>query len=753
MKQHRQIQLRGFLQGVGFRPFVFRLAQQYQQTGWVANTGFGVEVHCEGDADLQQKFLSDLQYTLPAFAEIKSLATQSLALVNFSEFLIKESQFEQQSSVFVLPDIASCADCVTELFDPASRYYQYPLISCCRCGPRYSIMTAQPYDRDRTSMLDFPLCVLCQKDFENPDNRRFHAQTLACPDCGPVVRLLDAQGMELASKELAISLCVQQLRAGKIVAVKGVGGYQLLVNANDKKAVARLRVKKKRPVKPFALLVADIERIAALCEISPQEQQALQSAEAPIVLLKKHNQMIGYSLVAPESALLGVMLPGTGLQHLILREFSDVLIATSANRAGEPICIDEQQALNHLSGIADYYLTHDRAIVRALDDSIVRVMTGTPRVLRRARGYSPAPVALAVENGHLALGGHLKSSWAFSHEGYALLSQYLGDMNSLAAQMHFKQTLKDVQSFYQLKAAHLIHDSHPDYFSSQYAAQSTCKKTTVQHHHAHAFACMAEHQIKPPALAVVWDGTGLGVDQTSWGGELFLIKAQSISRFSHLKTFPLLGGDKANIEPRRIAIALLYQLFAQDWQQKAKELACGQEFTTTELTLFNAALKHQLNTPQSSSMGRLFDGVSSLLNLCQINEYEGQAASCLEAVARDKSQAKYDYTFTKQTAIIIDWRPMIRQILNDLPTVSAALIAAKFHNTLADIILQLARQARQQSVVLSGGCFQNAYLTEKVEQILQNAGFQVYSHQQIPANDQGLALGQLYYSHLYHPDL
>ena len=750
MMQHLQIQLRGFLQGVGFRPFVYRLAQQYQQTGWVANTGYGVVLHLEGKQGLQQRFLYALENTLPPFASIKSLETQSLPLENFSQFKIKASQFEQQSSLFVLPDIATCPDCVDELFNPASRHYQYPLISCCHCGPRYSIMSAQPYDRQQTSMAGFPLCTACQQDYQDPINRRFHAQTLACYECGPAIHLLDAQGGKLATKETAISECVQQLRAGKIIAVKGIGGYQLLVNAKDDDAVARLRRKKMRPAKPFALLVSDISMAENLCKVSQQERQVLQSAQAPIVLLKKQAQLTQYSLVAPGSALLGIMLPSSGLQHLIMREFAQPVIATSANRLGEPICIDELQAIKALAGIADYYLTHDRAILRALDDSIVRVVADKPRVLRRARGYAPLPLELQTENLSLALGGHLKSSWALSHNGYVLLSQYLGDMNSLATQAHFKQTLEDMQAFYQVKAKRLIHDSHPDYFTSHYAVQSDLPKTTVQHHHAHAFACMAEHQIKPPVLAVTWDGTGLGEDQTSWGGEFFLIKAQSIQRLAHIKLFPLLGGDKANTEPRRVAVAILYQLFGENWQKEAGDLACMHEFTKNELTLLNAALKNKLNTPQSSSIGRLFDAVASLLGLCQINQYEGQGASCLEAAAlSQKSEAIYDYDFLVREIIVIDWQPMLMQILTDVPKISVSMIATKFHNTLADIILQIARQAGEQRVVLSGGCFQNAYLTEKVQQVLSHAGFQVYSHEQIPANDAGLALGQLYYTQFY----
>jgi len=748
--KHLHIQLNGFLQGVGFRPFVYRLADQYQQKGWVANTSSGISLHIEGASDLQQIFLGELKNNLPPFAQIKSLATEVLPLEKFPHFTIKPSQFDGQASLFVLPDIATCSECVAELFNPASRYYQYPFISCCQCGPRYSIMQQQPYDRARTTMADYPLCAACQRDFTDPENRRFHAQTIACSICGPALQWMNAQGRELATKELALASCIEQLQAGKIVAVKGISGYQLLVNAQDEVAVARLRRKKIRPSKPFALLATDLAMVKSLCLVNEQEQEALQSSMAPIVLLKKHAPITQYQTVAFNSHLLAVMLPSSGLQHLIMQAFAQPLVATSANRTGEPICTDDQQALTALSDIADYYLAHDRVILRALDDSIVRVIANKPCVLRRARGYAPLPIPLAAESNMLALGGHLKNSWALSYQGYVLLSQYLGDMQSLANQEHFRQSVADVQDFYNVPAKRLIHDQHPDYFTSHYAAQSALPDMAVQHHHAHAFSCMAEHQLKPTALAITWDGTGLGADNSSWGGEFFLVKSQSIARFAHINTLLLVGGDKANQEPRRVAIAILYQLFGEQWQIEVKGLACVQSFTANELQVLNMALKNKLNTPQSSSMGRLFDAVASLLNLCQINEYEGQAASCLEAVASLSSTTEiYACSFISGQPIIIDWQEMFQKILADLPVLSAELIAAKFHNTLADIALRIAQQAGENQVVLSGGCFQNATLTEKVHQVLEKAGFQVYSHEQIPSNDAGLALGQLYYAHCY----
>lgn len=705
----------------------------------------------------QRDFIDDLHNRLPPFAEIKSLTLAKLPLTGFDDFQIKTSTADGRQSAFVLPDIAACPDCVRDIADPASRYYRYPFTSCCHCGPRYSIMTGQPYDRSRTSMATFETCPDCEQDYQAIDNRRFHAQTIACPTCGPSLSLLDDSGNLLAERHEALLAAILQLQNGNIVAVKGIGGYQLLVDASNREAVKRLRLRKHRPHKPFALMVADLAAARQLCMIAPLEQQALCSASAPIVLLTaqycrgdfsrpKANESTPTAAVAPGSNLLGIMLPYAPLHHLLLSpEISpqplQVLVATSGNRQNEPICIDEQQALTRLSGIADYFLTHNRPILRPLDDSIVRLINGKITVLRRARGYTPLPITLnSAIHDTLAVGGQLKNTVAISHENHIILSQHLGDLDLEASQQQFQTTLNDLQAFYQIAPTRIMHDLHSGYASSQFASNQQLATHPVQHHYAHALSCMAEHSLEPPALGICWDGSGLGTDHTLWGGEFLLIHEQGFERYGHFAPFSLPGGHKAIQEPRRAALGLLYEIFGDSVFER-QDLP----FSAQELTLLQSALSRGLNCPRTGSVGRLFDAVASLLGLCQINDYEGQAAMALEmSAAASASDQHYDFRLTGTQDIVIDWTIAINQLIADIPQHPAAFIAAKFHNTLAEIILSVAGKSAQKTVVLSGGCFQNACLTAKAAQKLKTAGFEVYCHEQIPPNDGGLALGQLY---------
>jgi hydrogenase maturation protein HypF len=758
-KEHLKINIEGFVQGLGFRPFIVRLARQHQQKGEIANTRSGVTIDIEGVAEHQQDFVDGLHNQLPPFAKIESLTLTKLPLAGFDDFQIKTSLSDGRQSAFVLPDIATCADCIGDLFDPESRYYHYPFTSCCHCGPRYSIMARQPYDRSRTGMAAFKPCRDCEQDYQAIDDRRFHAQTIACPECGPSLSLLDESGKLLAEKHNALIAAIEQLQNGKIVAIKGIGGYQLLVDATNRQAVERLRLRKHRPQKPFALIIADLAAAQQMCMIDEHEQQALTSAAAPIVLLNRRDTACGgdfsrpeankfapTSAVAPGSNLFGLMLPYSPLHHLLLNKDLapqpfNALVATSGNRQNEPICIDQQQALTRLSGIADYFLTHDRPILRPLDDSVVRLINGKITVLRRARGYTPLPITLKTTlPDTLAVGGQLKNTIAISHENHIILSQHLGDLDLEATQQQFQSTLTDLQEFYQIAPTRIMHDLHGDYASSRFAATLGKATHPVQHHYAHALSCMAEHGLEPPALGICWDGSGLGTDDTLWGGEFLLINRQGFERYAHFAPFSLPGGHKAIQEPRRAALGLLYEIFGNSVFERQ-----NQPFSTQELKLLQSALSRQLNCPHTSSVGRLFDAVASLLGLCQINDYEGQAAMKLEmSAATSASDQHYGFHIRHQAPIVIDWRIMLEQFIDDIPHHPVELIAAKFHNTLAEIILTLARKAGQKTVILSGGCFQNACLTAKSAQKLKIAGFEVYCHEKIPPNDGGLALGQLY---------
>ncbi len=731
------------MQGVGFRPFIYRLAKQYDQFGWIANTGQGVTIELEGDPVKQNLFISSLQQ-IPPFAEITSLTVNSLPLAGFQTFEFNPSINSDGKSSFVLPDIAVCPSCTSELFDPASRFYRYPFISCCHCGPRYSIMQEQPYDRSRTSMANFELCHVCRQDYQNPANRRFHAQTLACDDCGPAISLLDYQGYKLAEREQALLAAVQALHNGKILAVKGIGGYQLLADAGNSSAIVLLRERKHRPRKPFALMVPTLKAAHKLCFINRAEEAALTSVASPIVLLQCRLDSGILEFVAPDNRLLGLMLPYSPLHHLLLQNINAPVIATSGNRQNEPISINEEQALDRLQGIADFFLTHNRDILRPLDDSIVRLIGGTMTTLRRSRGYVPSPLTLkkAIPE-TLAVGGHLKSTVAISRGHQVILSQHLGDLDTTASQQQFETTLTDMMQFYQVKPDRVMHDFHPVYNSSQFAGKLGIQSIPVQHHYAHILSCMAEHGIQPPVLGIAWDGIGLGKDNILWGGEFLLISGNGFERFAHFRPFPLPGGTKAIQEPRRVALGLLYELYGEDLF-KLQNSPCLQAFTNQELNILNTALKQQVNTSITTSAGRLFDAVASLSGLCQMSHHEGEAAMRVESAAYSTvSDLSYPYRVYENSPIVIDWQQIIAAIIDDYSHGQKEVIAAKFHNTLAEIALNIAHTANQSNIVLSGGCFQNACLVDKVVQLLIGGGFEVFQHENIPPNDGGLALGQI----------
>ncbi len=681
---------------------------------------------------------------MPPFAEIKSLTIHPLPLSSFQTFDFKNSITSDDKSSFVLPDISTCPECVSELFDPTSRFYRYPFTSCCHCGPRYSIMQAQPYDRSRTSMAEFELCQACEKDFENPDNRRFHAQTLACEDCGPHISILDHNGDKIAEREQALETAIQALHDGKVLALKGIGGYQLLTDARNNHAIEKLRERKNRPRKPFALMLPSLKAAHELCFINQKEQQTLTSAASPIVLLQRRPDSDIIEPIAPDSSLLGIMLPYSPLHHLLLHGFDAPVIATSGNQQNEPICINQEQAFDRLQGIADFFLTHNRTILRPLDDSIGRLIGNKITTVRRARGYVPAPITLthAIPEA-LAVGGHIKNTIAISRGNRVILSQHLGDLDSMASQQQFEITLADMKQFYQVKPDRVMHDLHPGYTSSQYAGKMGIPNIPVQHHYAHILSCMAEHEIQPPVLGISWDGTGLGTDNELWGGEFLLITENGFDRFAHLCSFPLPGGTKAIEEPRRVALGLLHELLGNDLF-KLQDSPSLDSFTKQELIVLKVALDKQLNMPRTSSVGRLFDAVASLSGLCQMNSYEGESSMQIESASHAlPSDLSYPYKVRQGSPLIIDWQQTIESIIGDFSQGQQALIPAKFHNTLAEMALDIALKANQSNIVLSGGCFQNAYLVEKILHRLQGAGFNVFQHEKIPPNDGGLALGQL----------
>jgi hydrogenase maturation protein HypF len=740
-----KVSVRGVVQGVGFRPFVYRLATQLGLHGWVLNSAQGVFIEVEGDRRLLQNFLVRLKAEKPRLASIQSLEPSFLDTVGYGRFEIRDCNLDGPKTVLVLPDIATCSDCLAEILDPANRRYRYPFTNCTNCGPRFTIIESIPYDRPNTSMARFAMCPDCLREYDDPMDRRFHAQPIACPNCGPRLELWDSKGETIAQRDDALLRSVEALLKGKILAVKGLGGFHLVVDAKNEAAVRDLRSRKRREEKPFALIYPSLEAVCNDCEVSQLEERLLSSPECPIVLLDRGKQLGGLApSIAPASGSFGVMLPYTPLHHLLMREICSPIVATSGNVRDEPICIDEREALQRLNGIAEFYLVHDRPIVRHVDDSIVRVIGGRESVLRRARGYAPLPLHLREPLPVvLALGAHLKNSVAVSSGREVFVSQHIGDLETGQAFIAFRKVASDMQSLYGISAGLIACDLHPDYLSTKYACHLSEKPLFVQHHWAHVLACIAENELNPPVLGVAWDGTGYGTNGTIWGGEFLLTDGDSFERVAHLREFRLPGGSAAVKEPRRSALGVLHEARGEDGIRN-RELAPVSEFATADLMIIKQMLARGLNSPVTSSVGRLFDAIASLAGLRQRVSFEGQAAMELEYVVDQSIEESYLFQLAEGPPFIVNWEPILDGILTDVDQrESVAVISAKFHNTLAETIVEVARRIGVSQIALTGGCFQNRYLTERTVRRLVESGFKPYWHQRIPPNDGGIAVGQV----------
>jgi len=792
--------VRGAVQGVGFRPFVFRLAAEMNLKGWVNNSAQGVFLEVEGPQDMLEQFLQRLEAEKPPRSFIQSLETSWLDTLGYAGFEIRPSETTGTTTALLLPDIASCPDCLREIFDPANRRYFYPFTNCTHCGPRFSIIEALPYDRENTSMKKFQMCAQCKAEYEDPRDRRFHAQPNACPGCGPQLELWNTQGKVVAGgrngrdttrpNREALEAAAAALRAGQIVALKGLGGFHLMVAAHDESAVRRLRDLKHREEKPLAVMFHSLTAVKQVCSVCTLEERLLRSPEAPIVLLHRRVQADLQSLpievvpapsVAPGNPNLGVLLPYTPLHHLLLSLVGFPVVATSGNLSDEPICTDEKEALERLRGIADSFLVHDRPIVRHVDDSIARIMAGRELVLRRARGYAPLPITLRGRHESkaiLAVGAHLKNAVALAVGPQVFISQHIGDLETEEAHNAFTRVIADFEKLYQARPETIACDAHPGYLSTQFAVENSGRDSPppllrVQHHLAHVLSCMAENELEPPVLGVSWDGTGYGLDETIWGGEFFKVAPNASERVAHLRPFPLPGGEQAIKEPRRSALGLLYELWGEALFSRS-DVALLRAFTAAELAMLKAMLARGLNSPRTSSVGRLFDAVASLAGVRQQTRFEGQAAMELEFALED-SHVDDCYSFgvltpgsskvpteadtnrseqrgakplaeqrAQRSAVVLDWGPAVQALLLDLGEgLPPGRLSAKFHNALVESIIFVARQCGFERVVLSGGCFQNRYLTERAARRLRKEGFRPYWHQRVPPNDGGIALGQI----------
>jgi hydrogenase maturation protein HypF len=751
------IAIRGAVQGVGFRPFLYRLATEMHLPGWVVNSPAGVFVEAEGEGDAIEAFILRIGAEKPAHSSIQSMECTFLDPCGFTSFAILASTTSGETGGLVLPDIATCPECLAEIFDPANRRFLYPFTNCTHCGPRFTIIESLPYDRPNTSMKSFPMCRECRREYGDPSDRRFHAQPIACPACGPRIALWDAHGYPLADGHDALLQAAGRIRQGGIVALKGIGGFQLMANAGDDEAVARLRKRKQREEKPFALMVPDAEAARRLCEISAMEERALRSPEAPIVLLRKlsrpgtHGAARHGSPVAPGNPLLGIMLPCSPLHHLLMQDLAFPVVATSGNLTDEPICTDEKEAVRRLGRIADAFLVHDRPIVRHADDSIVRVMLGRELVTRRARGFSPLPVHIGFEApAMVAVGAHLKNAVAVSRGDNVFISQHIGDLETRESLDAFHRGVSDMMSMFAVKPLRIVSDLHPDYLSTRFAKSSGFPLVSVQHHHAHIASCMAENGIRGRALGISWDGTGYGTDGTIWGGEFLVTDGGSFERVAALRRFPLPGGEKAIREPRRQALGLLFEMLGPELFEM-RSLPPLRSFTESEITTLRTMLVRGVNAPFTTSAGRLFDAVASIAGIRQVSSYEGQAAMALEfALASGGGAYRFDVRDSAagpdqaHTRWTVDWFPMASELLEDVGRgTDPGVIALKLHNGLAEAALEVARKAGEERVVLSGGCFQNRYLTERVVRRLEEEGFRPYWHQRVPPNDGGIALGQI----------
>ncbi|MHA7817614.1 MAG: carbamoyltransferase HypF [Pseudohaliea sp.] len=753
-----RITVTGVVQGVGFRPFVFRVATMLGLRGWVRNSPGGAEILAVGDPPAIGALVEALRRDAPPPAVVETIRREAAPGEAVPPaFRLAASEQAGELAPGVPPDLALCDACTRELRDPADRRYRYPFTTCAHCGPRYSIITALPFDRARTTMAAFPLCPRCRAEFEDPGNRRFHAQAIACPDCGPSLVLSGADGRVRARGDGALAAACACLHRGGIVALKGLGGYQLLAAAGSDDAIAALRARKARPRKPFALMLPSLDAARSLCAVEEREAAALASPEAPIVLLRSRGEPAPGAPavsagVAPDNPYRGVMLPCTPLHHLLLDDFGDAVVATSGNRPGEPLCHREADALQRLAAIADCFLSHDRPIARALDDSVVQFAAGDLQLLRRARGYVPRPLSLplAARRELLAVGAQHRNTVAFARGRRAFLSQHLGDLDSVAALAAHRAAAEDLAQLLGLQPERVIHDTHPDYASTRAARGRGLPTAAVPHHTAHVFAALAEHGIGPKetVFAAAWDGTGLGDDGTLWGGELFRVGAGHVRRTGCLRPFRLPGGEGAIRFPYRTALAVLRVL--DDAGEGLPGLAAC---PAGERRLLARLLETGLRSPQTTSAGRLFDAAASLLGLCQAVSFDGEAAQQLQFAAEDARDRGEPVPaaavkLRPGSPAILDWAPALASILAAYRAgASAGACALAFHRALGEGLAAgfgNAADSGVDTVLLTGGCFQNRLLAEAAAAALEARGYRVLLARRVPANDGGIALGQLW---------
>jgi hydrogenase maturation protein HypF len=748
-----QIQVRGIVQGVGFRPFVFSLARRRSLRGQVFNNTTGVLIDVEGESSTIEQFIAEIKSSPPVLSLIESVErSDDLDLANYVDFHIVESDSSGERFIPISADIATCNDCLKELFDPQDRRYRYPFINCTNCGPRFTIIEDIPYDRASTTMRDFRMCAKCRAEYENPLDRRFHAEPTACSACGPRVYLADLHKREVSRSTDDIEDPIAQVRRllldGRIIAIKGLGGFHLACDGLNQEAVERLRQRKYREDKPFALMAYSINVIKRYCDVSAAEEKLLSSERRPIVLLARKPGSVIPQAVAPGVNTIGFILPYTPLHYLLFEDLDGPLVMTSGNVSDEPICYEDAGALERLGRIADYFLLHDRRIHIRADDSVARIFDGREMMLRRSRGYAPAPVktSFKFEREILACGAELKNTFCLTHESYAFVSHHIGDLENLETLESFNHGIEHFKRLFNLRPDVIAYDLHPEYLSTKYALSldERLTKIGVQHHHAHIASCMADNRIEGEVIGVAMDGLGFGSDGRFWGGEFFVADFSDAERIAHLDYIPLPGGAKAVREPWRMAALYLHRAMGDDFLNL--NIPFVQMMDRRAWATIRKMAQIGTNSPEASSMGRLFDALSSIVGLRNAVNYEGQAAIELETIADRSCAQSYEFELTENGSII-KTEAVIRRTVGDLLNgVSPQIVSAKFHTGVTNLIANIARRIRDERrlnrVVLSGGVFQNMFLLEETSQLLRSYGFEVFTHSRVPTNDGGISLGQ-----------
>ncbi|MGD9174520.1 MAG: carbamoyltransferase HypF [Desulfobacterales bacterium] len=742
----KRIQVNGIVQGVGFRPFVYNLALQHDLKGEVANTAAGVSILIEGPPEGIRAFETDLTAKCPPLAHVVEISAHAESVKPFAEFRIVKSRGQARMATLISPDVSICDDCRQELFDPADRRYLYPFINCTNCGPRYTIIDDIPYDRPKTSLRHFKMCAACQAEYDDPTNRRFHAQPNACEQCGPHVSLHDHRRKPVTTDN-PIKAAADCIRQGQIVAVKGLGGYHLVVDALNSEAVLRLRRRKLREEKPFAIMSGGLDSIREYARVRSEEEALLTSIQRPIVLLQKKSPNPISEAVAPGNKYWGVMLPYTPLHYLLFEHQFAALVMTSANLSEEPIAIDNDDAFERLADIADYFLIHNRDIYLRSDDSILKHTAGHGRYIRRSRGYVPIPIFLdQTVPAILACGAELKNTICLTKGDKAFLSQHIGDLENMVTLDFFKLTVEHLERILEIQPDIIACDMHPDYLSTRYAKEQTkIPVIEVQHHHAHIVSCMAEHKLEGAVIGLAFDGTGYGTNGTIWGGEVLVAEAKQFKRVAHLAEVPMPGSTAAIKEPWRMALSYLRATYGDNLRNL--DLPLLKQIGAQKVNIIVAMMEKAVNCPQTSSLGRLFDAVAAIAGIRERVNFEGQAAMELEMLADGHSESIYDIQWTSQAPIKILPQTIIRGVVQDIQNgMSPADISIRFHRTLivlfGEICATIRRDYDLNRVVLSGGCFQNSLLLKGLIGQLEAQHFEVFAHRQVPANDGGIALGQ-----------